>query len=355
MQRPSVTLRTNSSGYNPLSMKKLLVIFVLFLGIAVVALSFSELETIMSTLRKAHLTFFLLAILAQMIWFITSGRMYQSVFHLLGVHESVMTLSRIATAANFINVVAPSGGVGGVALFAAEAHRRGHPTGKVTVAAALFLLLDQAAFLVVLSLGLIVLVRRNDLDASEITASLVLFAIAIAYAFILYLGYRSEEKLGNLLARAAHIINRVANFFRRKKDLVSEVRAHEFAHEVSEGFAGLTERTSHLVRPVLWGILDKVLLMGMLVFSFLSFEVPFSTGTIVAGFSLAYLFLIVSPTPSGIGIVEGLMPIALNSLNVDWSHAVLITLTYRTVTFWVPFGVGAWAFRTLHTAGEQPA
>ncbi len=137
------------------------------------------------------------------------------------------------------------------------------------------------------------------------------------------------------------------------KEFLSEVRAYEFAHEVAEGFAGLTERKSSLVRPVLWGILDKALLMGVLTFSFLSFEVPFSTGTIIAGFSLAYLFLIVSPTPSGIGIVEGLMPIALNSLNVDWSHAVLITLTYRTVTFWVPFGVGAWAFRTLHK-GEAP-
>jgi uncharacterized protein (TIRG00374 family) len=336
-------------------MKKLLVIFVLFLGIAVVAISFSELETIMSTLRKAHLTFFLLAIVVQMIWFITSGRMYQSVFHLLGVHESVLTLSKIATAANFINVVAPSGGVGGVALFATEAHRRGHSTGKVTVAAALFLLLDQAAFLVILSLGLIVLVRRNDLDASEISASLILFTIAIAYALVLYLGYRSEEKLGNLLAKAARVINRIAKFLRRKKEFLSEARAHEFAHEISEGFSGLTERTSSLVRPVLWGILDKALLMGVLIFSFLSFEVPFSAGTIIAGFSLAYLFLIVSPTPSGIGIVEGLMPIALNSLNVEWSHAVLITLTYRTVTFWVPFGVGAWAFRSLHTGGEQPA
>ena len=111
-------------------MKKLLVIVVIFSGIAVVALSFSELETIAATLRKAHPTFFLLAILVQMIWFVTSGRMYQSVFHLLGVHESVLTLSRIATAANFINVVAPSGGMGGVALFATEAHRRGHPTGR---------------------------------------------------------------------------------------------------------------------------------------------------------------------------------------------------------------------------------
>lgn len=329
-------------------MKKLIVIAVLFSAIAVVALSFGELETIAATLRKAHLTFFLLAILVQMVWFITSGRMYQSVFHLLGVHESVLALSRIATAANFINVVAPTGGVGGVALFATEAHRRGHPTGKVTVAAALFLLLDQAAFLVILALGLIVLVRRNDLDASELTASLILLGIAVSYAFVLYLGYRSEEKLGNLLAKAAHILNCIAKFFRQKKEFVSEVRAHEFAHEIAEGFAGLTEQKSSLVRPVLWGILDKALLMVVLTLTFLSFEVPFSAGTIIAGFSLAYLFVIVSPTPSGIGIVEGIMPLALSSLNVDWSHAVLITLTYRTVTFWVPFGVGAWAFRSLH-------
>jgi glycosyltransferase 2 family protein len=329
-------------------MKNLFIIFVLFLGLAIVAISFSEFETIVLTLQKAHLTFFLLAILAQMIWFVTSGRMYQSIFHLLGVHESVLTLSRIATAANFINVVAPSAGMGGVALFAAEAHRRGHPTGKVTVAAALFLLLDQAAFLVILTLGLIVLVRRNDLNTGEITASLILFGIAIFYTLVLYLGYRSEEKLGRLLAKAARVINRIAKFLRRRNELLSEVRAHEFAHEVSEGFAGLTEKPSSLLRPIFWGIFDKLLLMIILMLAFLSFEVPFSAGTIIAGFSLAYLFLIVSPTPSGIGIVEGLMPIALTSLNVGWSQAVLITLTYRAVTFWVPFGIGAWAFRSLH-------
>ncbi len=335
-------------------MKKLFVVVILFLGIAVVAISFSELETIMLTLRKAHLTFFILAIIVQLLWFITTARMYQSIFHLLGVDESTWTLSRIATAANFINVVAPTAGVGGIALFASEARRRGHPPGKVTVAAALFLLLDQAAFLCILALGLIILARRNDLDAGEISASIFLLCIALSYAFVLYLGYRSEEKLGNLLAAAARGINRIVRIF-RKHEYLSEVRAHEFAHEVSEGFSGLTEKPSSLIRPILWGILDKVLLMCILMFSFLSFEVPFTAGTIIAGFSIAYLFLIVSPTPSGIGIVEGLMPIALTSLNVDWSQAVLITLTYRTVTFWVPFGIGAWAFRSLHTAGEEPS
>ncbi len=335
-------------------MKKITIILILFLGIAIVAISFSELETIMQTIRKAHLGFFLLAILIQVIWFAATGRMYQSIFHLLGVHEDILTLSRIATAANFINVVAPTAGVGGIALFASEARRRGHPTGKVTVAAALYLLLDQAAFLVVLALGLIVLVRRNDLDAGEISASFILLSTAIIYAFVLYIGYRSEEKLGNMLAKVAHFINRVVGFF-RKGEYLSEARAHQFAHEVSEGFLGLTEQPTSLVRPVLWGIFNKSLLMLILICAFLSFEVPFSAGTIIAGFSIGYLFLIVSPTPSGIGIVEGLMPIALASLNVNWSQAVLITLTYRTVTFWVPFGIGAWAFRSLHTGGEEPS
>ncbi|HMV95763.1 MAG TPA: lysylphosphatidylglycerol synthase transmembrane domain-containing protein [Anaerolineales bacterium] len=334
-------------------MKKLFLVVVLFLGIAVVVLSFGELETILFTLRKAHLGYFLLAILIQMAWLLTTGRMYKSVYRLLGLDESILALSRIAAAANFINIVAPTAGMGGVALFAAEARRRGHPAGRVTVAAALFLSLDHAAFLCVLALGLLVLVRRNDLDASEISASLFMLGIAVSYAFILYLGYRSEQKLGNLLAKMVRFINGIVRPF-LKREYLSEIRAREFAHEVAEGFSGLTGRPAVLVRPILWGLLDKILLMCILVCSFLSFEVPFSTGTIIAGFSIAYLFLIVSPTPSGIGVVEGLMPVALSSLNVNWSQAVVITIAYRTVTFWVPFGLGAWAFRSLHSAGEEP-
>ena len=95
-------------------MKKLFLVVILFLGIAVVVISFSELETIMLTLQKAHLIFFILAIIVQLTWFVTTARMYQSIFHLLGVHESTLTLSRISTAANFINVVAPTAGVGAV-------------------------------------------------------------------------------------------------------------------------------------------------------------------------------------------------------------------------------------------------
>ena len=170
---------------------------------------------------------------------------------------------------------------------------------------------------------------------------------------MLYLGYRSEEKLGDLLGRMARIVNRLVKPFIHKEYL-SEDRAHEFAHEVSDGLSSLTKKPASLVKPILWGLLNKILLMGVLLNSFLSFEVPFSAGTIIAGFAITYLFFIVSPTPAGVGLVEGIMPLVLISLRVNYSQAVVITLAYRAVTFWLPFGLGAWAFRSLHVQEKTP-
>jgi len=157
--------------------------------------------------------------------------------------------------------------------------------------------------------------------------------------------------LGNALAKMARAVNRLLWPFLHRAYL-SEARAHAFAIEISEGLSALPENPRSMLYPVLLALVNKTLLMGVLICAFLSFGVPFSAGTIIAGFAIAYLFLIISPTPSGIGVVEGIMALALSSLRVDYSQAVVITITYRAVTFWLPLGVGVWAFRSLHL--QQP-
>ncbi len=236
----------------------------------------------------------------------------------------------------------------------ADGRDRGHPSGKVTVAGALYALLDQAAFLCVLALGIAILIRRNDLDAAEIGASLILLAIASFIAFLLYLAYRSPAKLEKVLALLARLINTVLRPFLHREYL-SEARAHSYAMDVSEGLGSLPSKPGSLVTPFLLGLGTKILLMGVLLCSFLSFKIPFSAGTIVSGFAVAYLFVIVSPTPSGVGVVEGLMAVVLSTLGVDFSQAVIITLEYRGVTFWLPLAIGALALRSLHlgTAGTS--
>lgn len=333
-------------------MRSFVFVILLFLAIALVILSFGEIETILLTLQHGNLGFMLMGLVTQAAWFIVIGRMYRSVYNLLGMDESTLNLSLLAAAANFVNILAPTAGMGGIALFAAEARRRGHSSGRATAAGALFLLFDQAAFLCILALGLVVLFRRNDLDAGEITAALLLFSIACVFGFLLYLGYRSAHKLGNALAGMARLVNRAARPILRREYL-SEARAHTFAAEIADGFSNLREQPRSLAQPVIFGLLNKALLMGVLMFSFLSFDVPFSAGTIVGGFSIGYLFMLISPTPSGIGVVEGVMALGLSSLNVVWSQAVIVTLVYRAFTFWVPLGAGAWSFRYLHDREDR--
>lgn len=328
-------------------MRKFLLIVVLFLGAAFVYLSFGEIETILQTLQKGNAWFVLLAVLIQCCWFLVAGMIFKSLYELLGLNNSVRELSTMFAAANFVNIVAPSAGVGGMAVFIGNATRNNQSSGKVTIASMLYVFLDYIAFLVVLTLGLIVLFRRNDLHPTEIAASSVMVAIAAALGFLLYLGSRSAKALGNALAWLARLINRVVKPFIHREYL-SEARAYEFSREMAEDLQSLPGQLHSLVKPMAFAFTNKALLMGVLVASFLAFQVPFSAGTIIGGFAISYLFLIVSPTPSGIGIVEGIMPLALSSLRVPWSEAVIITLAYRGITFWFPLGVGAIALRHLN-------
>lgn len=337
--------------YNLRIMRKIIVVVILFLGAGFVYLSFGELESIGKTLRQGNFWFVLMGLVIQLGWILVTGLNYHSIYRLLGLEGTAYKLSLLAAAASFVNIVAPSGGMGGVAVFIADAKRNGNSRGKVLVANILYIFLDYLAFLCVLFLGLIILFRRNDLDAGEIIASMIMFSIVVGLGLLLYLGLYSADLLGNTLAWIARQINRVANLL-IQRDYLSEERAHEFAHEMADGLKFMPERPRGLILPMIFSFTNKALLMCVLLSAFMAFQVPFTAATIIGGFSISYLSLVVSPTPAGIGIVEGIMPLALSSLRVPWSQAVIVTLAYRGITFWAPFGIGAIALRILDGEGK---
>jgi len=215
----------------------------------------------------------------------------------------------------------------------------------------LVVLFDYLAFLCVLCLGLIVLIRRNNLNTPEITASIILLLVAIVLSTLVYLGMYSETALAKALAWMARLVNHLLWVFIHRQYL-SETRAYTFAHEVSGALNQLRHNPKSLLKPFLLGLSSKALLILILFLVFVAFQVPFSIGTLIGGFSIGYLFLIVSPTPAGIGIVEGALTIGLTSLNVSLGKATVITLAYRGITFWLPLLFGFYALRWL-SQGEN--
>jgi glycosyltransferase 2 family protein len=272
----------------------------------------------------------------------------------MGLKEKTSHLVLVATASNFVNVIAPSAGIGGIAVFMDDAKRRNHPTGRVTVIGVLYVLFDYVAFFCFLALGFIVLIRRNDINTGEMIAAAFLILIAGGVAFLLYLGYQSAEELGKALAWLTRLVNKIVRPFIHHEYL-GEKRAYAFAGEIAEAISMLRGRKKEFLWPFLFALNNFALLICVLAFTFLALGTPFSVGTLVGAFSISYLFLIVSPTPSGLGFVEGAMTVALNTLRVELAAATLITLTYRLITFWLPLAIGAIAFRLLSGKSKTPS
>lgn len=328
-------------------MRKFIIALILLLGVLFLITRYTEMQVIAEVLSKGNIWYIALALALLFFWLYNLGLTYQSIFIVLSEEISAFYMARVATAAMFISVIAPSGGLSSAAFLMADARSRGRSVGRTAVANVLFIWLEYVSTLLVLTFGLAELAHRNKLHWSEITASTILLLGALGLTILLYLGLKSATLLARVLAWGARAVNRITYPFIHREYL-SVQRAHSFAHEAAEGIAALRQNPRHVLRPILHGLLNRAVLIGIFTLTFLAFDVEVSITTILAAFSIAYLFLIVSPTPAGIGIVEGVLTVALRSLQVPLEASAVITLAFRGITFWVPVLLGMFAFRSLH-------
>lgn len=339
--------------YNLRVMRKLFIGFMLLLGMLFILNHFTQFDDILVVLQRSDWRFIGLALLCIFGWLLCTAATYQAVFAALGVKRPLAPLVPLAAAANFVNVVAPSMGMSGMAVLISDARRRRLPSAHATVAGALFILFEYAGFALYLVLGLIVLFRRDDITGPELAASGVLLVMTVVLLVILYLGMRAPAALGRLLRWIARTANRLSWSFVKRKT-ISEERAEQFAHDMATGLRS-ARQPRKLFKPLFYALLSKGLLLCVLTAVFLAFQVPLSVGTLIAGFAIAYLFLIVSPTPAGVGVVEGVLTLSLSSMFVPLEQAAVITLSYRVLTFWLPLFFGFLSFQFLHISKSFPA
>jgi hypothetical protein len=320
-------------------MRKILIIIILIFGIYFIFSKQNEVEQIIHTFQQGDWRWLILAVVVHLGYVLNIGASLRAIYKLLGMEEKIGRLALLGAAANFVIVVAPSAGMGGLAVLAADAQERGLSTGRASTAGAVYTFFDYLATLVVVVMGLFILFQRNQLHPAEITAALILTALAIGLGFLLYLGMRSGEKLGQALAWLGDLANRILRPFTKEK-YIDKKRAYDFGIDSAEGLRLARQSPGGLWVPFALGLSTKLLMMTILFIMFLAFKQPYSVAIIIAGFSMGKLFTIVSPTPSGVGFVETAMTLALNSLGVPLAPAALVVLGYRGFTLWLTIVYG---------------
>jgi len=340
-----------------LPMRKLLMALILLLGLVYLFTRLAEIENILETLRRGTLRFLILALFAQAAWLVNAAASLRIIYRNLGIEERLRDLLLIIAAANFVNIVTPSAGVGGMAIFISEARRKRYTAAQATVASALYVFFDYIGFLCVLAFGILVLFRRDKLTTTDLVASVLMCALALLLGLALYLGMRSEQALCFLLTRAVRFLNRLVRPFRGKRHpiWIPEQRAENFAHDIAAGLKGLKAQPRNLIWPLLLALSSKALLITVLFLVFLAFQVPISAGTLIAGFSIAFLFMIISPTPAGVGVVEGVLTLTLTSFYIPLHDSTVVAVAYRGITFWLPLLFGMLAFRWLNRRRKPDA
>lgn len=323
-------------------MRKILLVLVGLLTLAFIIFSFAELQSIRAALAGGNPLFLTGALLVEILCLVNTSAAFGALYRLVGLSESRSRLFLMATAANFVSLIAPSGGASGIAVFLDGARSRSLPTARVLVVGVLYVMYEYASLLCIMIPGFAVLMLRKELNAAEMIAGLILLLLMLGAGTLLYLGYRSSERLGKHLAWLSRLLNRIL-----AREVLSAEKAHAFAADVAEGISSVRGSGRTLLWPLLFTLNNKAVLLCVLALSFLALNTPFTLDVLVGSFTISYLFLYISPTPSGVGFVEGVLPAALNAMGVPWTQAVLITLAFRAITVWFPMALGAVSFRAL--------
>jgi glycosyltransferase 2 family protein len=231
-------------------------------------------------------------------------------------------------------------------LIVSEVEQRGMSRTEALLMNVLYFVLDYAAFLTVLALGLLYLSIFHDLQPYELVAAFCLFVMVAASVVLLIVAILRPAATGAWVAGVGMRASRWWAALRRLPPPSGEQVAGFVTHwEASVNL--LRQGGRKLFPPLLHAFGIPLIQLLMLALLFLAFRTPVSPGVLVAGYAVGTLLTIIAITPAGLGPVEGVMILTYSSLGVQAETATLVTLVYRGFTFWLPLTAGFLAMRRL--------
>lgn len=312
-----------------------------------------ELRLILDILGQGDWNWMATAVVVQILWISAIALGFYVTYLLVGIRERFLRMIPLTVAANFVNVVAPSYGLGVLAVLITDGQQRDLPAAKVSTAAVLYLVYDYIASGCVVVAGLYWLSRREVLDTVLIAASAFVLTITVALVTLTFLGLRSPRRLARTILWLAQGANRLLRPI-LKRNIIPTEQAQGMVADISDGLRTVRRSPSMVVLPLLVTLTQKLLMMTILFLVSVAFHRPFYFDTLIAGFTTSYLFTIFSVTPSGVGFVEGALTLYLRALGVPLATSAVISLAYRGIIFWLTLSYGLVAVRWIGYSKTPP-
>jgi uncharacterized protein (TIRG00374 family) len=280
----------------------------------------------------------LLAVIFAALAYIIAAKMYQKIFAVMGIQRNLFEFTKLSLRATAMNVLIPTAGVAAGVVYVEDA--KIHDESQLSAVAAFIVAMtcNFSSILLLLLIGTIYLSFVHRLTAFVWVPALIL----LGYTLIFFLLILLSKKRRNLVKRVSlwckQLFSQLAKLFRKKVSPDNGIDT--FISELVIAHDKIISNKRNLAAALFYVLLSQLLYLIVLFILFISMGLHPQFWVILSGYAVGSLFVIVSPTPSGIGFAEVGMAIVFSSLKITTDAATVVSLLFRGLSFWIPLLIG---------------
>jgi len=302
------------------------VLVILGLLVHVLLPRLASVETSIATIRTLEPWAIAVALLSEILSYVSNGALLQAIVKLGDDRLRLARAAAIELGAGSVALVA-AGSLG----FGAAIYRwcRGSGVSRESAMLASWLpsLFDALALALFALAGALELVVRHELSpATELALGIVMGALALVVGAVVVLLVR-DDWMNALAVRGTRWIKRI-------RPAADESVLTDIADHAAEAWK--TIRSGAWLRPTCYSLLFLTFDLLCLRFVFIAARQRLPIALVIAGYGVPVLLGRVSFLPGGIAVVEVAMAALYSGLGVPAGAAVVVVLTYRLISFWLP-------------------
>jgi len=321
--------------------KRAIYIFVIILFVYFILRNINDGRELISLLWQAKWEFVALALVLQLFRYILFSLLYQKTLNLYETKWKLREIFPMVFAAQSLNLFAPFAPFPGSSVFLQKARKEKVPALNIAASIFLVTLFDYLALCPLLAISIYFQLINQNLFLYEIVGIITFLFIIMTLIIILFFGILSPKILEGFFWLFENIVNKFHFLFKKRNFFIqgwSSSRTMQFIDLSKKLISGAQSKRELFTIAFIKHAVDITTLFLL----FLAFGKTITIPTLFVGYSLLILFLVVTPSPQGVGFVEAITPAVFKSMGVKIETATLATLAFRGLNLWLPVFIGFW-------------
>lgn len=279
-----------------------------------------ELRQVREVLSSIHVLWLIYGVLLALLYIVFQGLMYVFSFAAVGAKISFLNAVELYLKRNLIGIFLPAGGVTSQTFFKSIPERQGISNTKTNFASFIFVMISILSLVLVGMPVILFLIINKGITGREDSYFLILILLIALICWISYSFYKRgwwHKKLTKAIPQLEVITN----------DMLNEK---------------ITIKP--MVITLLFSIAIEFVSIIQLYIAMRALSAGISIEAAFLGYTIATIFLVVSPFLKGIGAVELSLIYILTLYNYNTAIATSVTLLYRLFNFWLVMLAGLVSF-----------